>query len=129
MHYIINLEKNIIYCTFSDILGADEIIDFIQLIRKDPDFNNNLNTICDIRELIIIQGFTLIPVLANFVKQTSKERGSFKLSLLISKENKDNAHLYKVLTSDEHVKECFNMQDAEAWATSNPLTDEAMIKR
>ena len=115
MNYTINLEKNLIYCEFVGEMPAEELIEFIKAIRTDSKFHNNLNTISDIRRAKLSKGFIEMHMLAEYVKNTASERGNFKLALLCDHEKSDSAKLYKVLTSDSHVKECFTIEQAEKW--------------
>lgn len=119
MKYSINLEKNIIYCTFDGPLVSDDMINFITSIRSDPDFSTHLNTIADVSQAIIYQTFPLTRSLFSYIEKTSEQRGNFKLALIVSKESFDAAHLYKTLESKIQVKICTSIEEAEAWVSTH----------
>ena len=42
--YKIDLNNNIIKCSFSGFISAEDLIDFISEVRRDPNFHKGLNT-------------------------------------------------------------------------------------
>ena len=119
MNYSINLEKNIIYCEFINSLKSDELIKFITEIRNDSSFHNGLNTITDFRKAIFSENYIEITMLADYVENTASERGEFKLAIICGPETITRASLYKILTSDKHVKICVNDSEADDWVNNS----------
>ena len=119
MNYSINLEKNIIYCEFINSLKSDELIKFITEIRNDSSFHNGLNTITDFRKAIFSENYIEITMLADYVENTASERGEFKLAIICGPETIKSASLYKILTSDKHVKICVNDSEADDWVNNS----------
>lgn len=119
MNYSINLEKNTIYCEFINSLESDELIKFITKIRNDPSFHNNLNTITDFRKAIFSENYIEISMLVEYIESTASERGEFKLAIICGPETIKSASLYKILTSDKHVKICVNDREANDWVSNS----------
>lgn len=115
MRYAIDLDQNIIRCEYRGHLEAMKLIEHIVTIRNDPEFHNGLNTISDIRKAVFSRGFLEMNTIAGFVKKTSQTRSNFKLALIVNQSTADSAELYRNLSPDDHVKLCFDMEEAEAW--------------
>ena len=115
MQYSIDLDKNIILCEYSGRIDAEKMIKHIAEIRNDPDFHSRLNTISDIRKATFPKGFFEINTIVDFVKQSSPVRGNFKLALIVEQSTIESAKLYEVLSTEGHVKVCFDMVEAKAW--------------
>jgi hypothetical protein len=118
MEYTIDPAKNIIKCEIGGFVSAETMIDYIITIRKDPDFHNDLNTITDIRNASLAEGFMEANKVADFIKMTSSDRGAFKLALITKPSNKDSAIIFAMLSGTNQVKLCLSKSDAEAWVDS-----------
>jgi hypothetical protein len=115
MKYSIDLDKNIIFCEFSGHVDAEKMIEHILELRNNPDFHKGLNTISDIRKATFSKGFLEMRAIVEFVKQTSPLRGDFKLALIVEQPAVESAKLYELLSTKNHVKVVFHMDEAEAW--------------
>lgn len=118
MNYSIDLNKNIIYCHFTGDFSADKVISNIQVIRSDPNFHTDLNTIADFRYANLSKGFSEMEKVEEFVRDTTIHRERFKLALHTDELNESGPKLYATISgflSAYHVKVFHNLKEAEAW--------------
>jgi len=118
MSYSINAEKKILHCAFRGVLRAENLIEHINAVRSDKAFSQELNTIVDLREAALPQGFMEVSRIVNYINQTSHIRGPYRLSLVIDEpDQKRGALLYAALSPHGHVKICASMREAEKWVS------------
>ncbi|MCW8899238.1 MAG: hypothetical protein OQK75_04335 [Gammaproteobacteria bacterium] len=115
MNYSINLNKQTIYCKFEGKIEPEALVKFISEIRSNPEFHNGLNTIADFQEANISEDYMEINMLADYIINNATNRGDFKLAVICGPETINSVTLYKILTSDKHVKACLNEQEALDW--------------
>lgn len=116
MSYTIDLQKSIVFSSYSGYLRAEELINHIKNIRKDADFHGGLNTIADIRTALLPESYAEIMSLVNFIKSSLDKRGKFKLALIIEPTTTSRtAIIYEALAAEDHVRLCQNLAEAEDW--------------
>jgi hypothetical protein len=119
MSYRIDLQQNIVFGEFRGLVISKYVLELIQEIRNDPDYHKDLNTIFNICEAEIADGFLEINAVAQYLKETIKERSNYKLALLTCKENLKNIALFKALMKSNNIRACLTLEEAIAWVTSS----------
>ena len=116
--YTIDLEKDIIYCKYVGTITAEDLIQHIFPIRKDPKFISKLNTIADLREATFADSTRDMIKMSEFSHASSAARGPFKLALITSRSSSQNIELYTALTDIGHAEIFHSISDAENWICS-----------
>lgn len=118
MKYTIDLDKDIIYCKYVGTITAEDLIQHILTIRKDPKFHSKLHTIADLREATFTDYTRDMIRISEFSHASHAARGPFKLALISSRTSKQNIELYTTLTVRGHAEMFYSMSDAENWIHS-----------
>jgi len=114
--YQLNIEEQYVYSKFEGDIHASDIIDLVNKLRADPNFNPKFNSIADLRKASISQEFSEAAELASFVKNTYHQRGYFRLAFIVGEKSSEWYGILKAISSIDDTPMLINSFETLAQA-------------